>query len=66
MTTGGATRCSGNRLRVPRDGHGGRCGGSLERSTIFWTQKFQSSRGEDPAGVWKSDAAGASKHSQIS
>lgn len=57
--------CTGDRLRIFGDGHGRGSRGSLERSTILGEEKFQKSRGKDPAHIRKPDAIGTSEHRQI-
>lgn len=63
--SGRTKRCTGDRLRIFGDGHGRGSRGSLERSTIFGKEKFQKSRGEDPAHIRKPDAIGTPKYRQI-
>lgn len=50
-TIGGAARFAGNRLRLPSHGYRGGCRGRLERSAVLRTQKLQSPRRKDSAGL---------------
>lgn len=62
---GGPARCAGDRQRVPRHGHGGGCGGGVERGAVLGAQELQGAGGEDPARLREPHAARTSEHHQV-